>query len=297
MKRFLLFTLALSLMTLEFSSLPPARNAQAQQPQTRPTNASAPSLSGAGALSPAEINRIITAMAAKETIFRQALNQYSFRRDATLQTIGLGGQVSGEYRRISQFVFDDRGNRSERIIQFPMPTLTELTVTQEDLEDLAGTQLFSLDATHIDQYNLTYVGKERIDELNLYVFDVTPRMTEAEMRRSRQRFFQGRIWVDDQDLQIVKARGKAVPEVGDQRFPIFETYREQIDGRFWFPTYTYADDQLVFRNGNVVHIRLIVRFTDYQRFRSRVEVTDIDDNLPVPEASPSPSPTPPTRRP
>jgi hypothetical protein len=86
----------------------------------------------------------------------------------------------------------------------------------------------------------------------------------------------GRIWVDDKDLQIVKVRGRAVPQ-GEQRFPEFETYRQQIDGRYWFPTYTSADDELVFPKGSVVHVRMIVRYTDYKRFGSKVKVTEIGD--------------------
>jgi hypothetical protein len=70
-----------------------------------------------------------------------------------------------------------------------------------------------------------------------------------------------------------------VPQ-GNQRFPLFETYRQQIDGRYWFPTYTFADDELVFPKGQVVHIRMTVRYTDYKRFRSKVKVTEIGDAPP-----------------
>lgn len=236
-----------------------------------------------------DVERIIRAFTAKETEFRQALNNYAFRRDAVVQTIGMGGQITGEYHRVSQFSFDDRGERFEKITYFPQPTLTEVSFTQEDLEDLGGVQPFALEASKINQYNFTYVGKERIDELDTYVFDVAPKMVPKKVSK---RFFQGRIWVDDRDLQIVKVRGKGVPE-GNQRFPVFETYRQQIDGRYWFPTYTYADDELVFPKGQVVHLRMLVRYTDYKRFRSEVRI--IEEGEPgqvMPEPSPTPAPTP-----
>ena len=111
-----------------------------------------------------------------------------------------------------------------------MPTLTEVTFTQEDLEDLGGVQPFALEASKLDQYDFKYSGKERIDELDTYIFDVAPKIVPKKVS---ERFFQGRVWVDQQDLQIVKVRGKGVPE-GNQRFPIFETYRQQIDGRIGF---------------------------------------------------------------
>src|SRR5690349_10556291 len=84
---------------------------------------------GAGAV---DVQRIVRAFTAKETEFRRALNNYTFTRDAVVQTIGWGGQVTGEYDRTSQFVFNDAGERFERITRFPVPTLTEISFTQED---------------------------------------------------------------------------------------------------------------------------------------------------------------------
>jgi hypothetical protein len=243
----------------------------------------------AGKADAVDVNRIIQAFAAKETEFRQALNLYAFKRDAAVQTIGMGGQITGEYHRVSQFSFSNEGERFEKITFFPQPTLTEISFTQEDLEDLGGVQPFALEASKISQYNFTYVGKERIDELDTYVFDVAPKVMPKKVS---ERFFQGRVWVDDRDLQIVKVRGKGVPE-GKQRFPVFETYRQQIDGRYWFPTYTYADDDLVFPKGQTVHLRMLIRYTDYKRFRSSVRI--IEEGEPgevMPEPTPTPTPTP-----
>src|ERR1044071_6702523 len=149
--------------------------------------------------------RIIRAFTQKETEFRRALNGYTFRREAVIQTIGFGGQVTGEYQRNSQFTFNDAGERFERITYFPMPTLTEITFTQEDLEDLGGVQPFALEASKIDKYNFTYVGREKVDELGTYVFDVAPKVVPKKVS---ERFFQCRVWVDDRDLQIVKVKGK-----------------------------------------------------------------------------------------
>src|SRR2546423_1582920 len=207
------------------------------------TNASAtgasPVVNRSGA--PADVDRIIRTMAQKETEFRKALNEYEFKRDAVIQTIAWGGQISGEYHRTSRFVFDDSGNRFEKILYFPMPSISEISITPEDIEDLSGVQSFVLDTSKVGEYNFAYVGKDKIDELDTYVFDVTPKFVSdpkrlEAMRKSKSEggFFQGRIWVDDRDYQIVKARGKSVPEF-KQRFPTFETYREQIDGKYWFP--------------------------------------------------------------
>ncbi|MBA2340845.1 MAG: hypothetical protein H0V88_10645 [Pyrinomonadaceae bacterium] len=249
------------------------------------------SANSASALPQAEINRIIRAFSAKEAEFRQALNQYSFKRDAVIQQIGMGGQIAGEYHRVSQFIFDDKGVKSEKIVFFPLPNLPGLQITLDDLEDLGGVNAFALEVAKIDQYNFTYAGKERIDELDLYVFDVAPKVM-PDPKKTRERFFQGRIWVDDHDLQIVKTRGKGVPETKESKFPIYDTYREHIDGRFWFPTYAYSDEELVFGNGSVLHVRARIRYSDYKRARGTATVIFDDE----PEPTPTPSPTPPPRR-
>jgi TonB family protein len=227
-----------------------------------------------GSLSPAEIDRIVRAFTAKELEFRRALNEYSFKRDALVQKIGMGGQVTGEYHRVSTFTFDDNGNRYEKISFFPMATMPE--ITQADIEDLGGVNPFALEPDKIDEYNFRYVGKEKIDELSLHIFDVTPKVL-PKFKKAKERYFSGRIWVDDQELQIVKTKGKGVPEDKDNKFPVVETYREHIDGRYWFPTYSYADEELIFENGGSIHVRMKVRYTDFAQTKATLKVTEIGE--------------------
>ena len=233
----------------------------------------------AGNVSQTQIDEIVRKFTAKETQFRSALNSYAFKRDALLQILGMGGQVTGEYHRVSDFTFDDAGNRYEKINFFPMPSMPAGTVTAEDLEDLGGVNPFALEGAKINQYNFKYIGKERIDELDLYVFDVAPKTT-PDAKNTKERFFIGRIWVDDRDLQIVKSKGKAVPETKNNKFPIVETYREQIDGKFWFPTYAYADDDLIFENGTDLRIRMQVKYTDFKVGRGKVTITEVGEANP-----------------
>jgi len=250
---------------------------------TASASAQAP-VANSATLPAAEIERIVKTFTAREVQFRRALNEYAFKRDALLQTLGMGGQIVGEYHRVSLFTFDDQGNRYEKITYFPMPSTQ--SVTQEDLDDLGGVSPFALEPSKIPQYNFRYVGKDKIDELNLYVFDVSPKVI-PDPKKSKERFFSGRVWVEDQDLQIVKTKGKGVPETKQNKFPTVETYREQIDGRYWFPTYSYADEELVFEDGNVLHIRMKVRYTDFALARANVKIIEVDD-LNKPKTQPTP---------
>ena len=234
----------------------------------------AQSTGNGGGMPPTEVDRIIKAFTAKEAEFRRALNSYAFKRDALMQKIGMGGQVTGEYHRVSTFTFDDQGNRYEKISFFPMSTMPEITT--EDIEDLGGVDPFALEPSKVSRYNIRYAGKEKIDELSLYIFDVSPKVMPDP--KKKERLFSGRVWVDDQDLQIVKTKGKGVPETKNNKFPTVETYREHIDGRYWFPTYSYADEELIFDNGGSIHIRMQVRYMDFTQTRATLKVTEIGEN-------------------
>lgn len=238
-------------------------------------------------LSQAEIDRIVKAFAANEAKFRAALTGYVFNRNATFQTLGMGGQVTGVYRRDSLMTLMPDGTRGEKILYSPIPTTS--AVTQEDIEDLGGVTPFALEPSAVSQYNFNYLGKEKIDELNLYVFEVTPKVI-PDPKKSKLRLFTGRVWVDDEDLYIVKSKGKAVPETKINKFPIVETWRENVDGKYWFPSYAFSDDELVFDNGDSYKIKLRVKFTNYRVGRSEVRI--LDDDAEVKEESPKPKPTP-----
>jgi hypothetical protein len=237
-------------------------------------------------LSQAEIDRIIKKFTTNEADFRAALTNYVFNRYATVNIIGMGGQIAGTYRRDSFMTFTSDGARFEKVIFAPVATTPPGFVTPEDLEDLGGVNPFALEPSAVPQYNFSYVGVEHIDELNLYVFDVTPKVI-PDPKRSKLRLFTGRVWVDVDDLMIVRSKGKAVPETKQNKFPIVETTREQIDGKYWFPSDARADDDLVFGDGNVTKIRMRVKYTDYKVGRSEVRV--LDDDVPV-------KPTPPPQK-
>jgi hypothetical protein len=240
-----------------------------------------------GTLNPADVDRIIRKVTENEGDFRGALTNYVFNRSATIQTLGMGGQVSGQYRRDSFMTFSENGGRFERILFFPISTLQDISVTAEDLEDLGGVNPFALEPSVVNLYNFTYIGKEHIDELDLLVFEVAPKAI-PDPKKTKQRLFTGRIWVDDKDLMIVKSKGKAVPETKDNKYPVVETWRENVDGKFWFPSYSSSDDELVFNNGNVVKLRMRVKYTDYRQGRSDVKILDdVED-----EKKPAPTPTP-----
>ncbi|MCI0389761.1 MAG: hypothetical protein MOB07_13505 [Acidobacteria bacterium] len=235
---------------------------------------------GGPQLPPEEVIRRFTK---KESELREIWKEYAYEQESRIQTIGQGDTITGEYYQVSEFVFNDAGMRIERITKAPPSTLYEVSLTSEDRNAFINLQPFALSAEELPNYNVNYVGKEKVDELNTYVFDVVPKVmsNQRDLDRLRKqkiegKFFQGKIWVDDQDLQIVKTAGKIAPEF-DQRFVKFETYRENIDERFWFPTYTYGDERLFFPKGGSARIRMVIKYKNYRRFTSDVKLTTTEE--------------------
>jgi hypothetical protein len=217
---------------------------------------------------------IIAAFVKKESQLRDALNQHTFKRDVILQTIGPNGEVTGQYIRNSQFLFDDKGNRIERVFYHPASTLQVMKITKEDIQDLAGAQLLGIEITETQKYRLDYAGAEKLEGREVFTIDVTPVQT-PNPHRMRERFFVGRVWIDANTFQLIKVQGKVEPQ-GKQRFPLFQTWREIASGDLLLPSRTFADDVLRFPHVDV-HYRVKVKYYDYKLFASKLTITEIDE--------------------
>lgn len=216
---------------------------------------------------------IIRRFIAAETKFRETLVQFSFKREVVLQTIGPQQEVTGEYIRNSVFVLDDRGQRIERVLYHPKSTIKELTITKEDIQDLAGSQLFGLELSELNSYTLSYLGEESLNGRPMYLIAVSPKQV-PDPRHMRSRFFVGRFWIDTDTFQPVCLEGITEPH-GKQRFPSFTTERQVAIEKLLFPSSTSADDVLRFPHKNV-HYRIKVRYYDFKRFAGRVKIVELD---------------------
>lgn len=239
---------------------------------------------GAGPLDPAKPSgitedQIIQKFSAAEAEFQRQYDAYGFTQEIKVDTLE-GNDVTGEFRRISNIHFDN-DRRMEYVTFSPQSTLRGAELSKEDFDDIQSSP-FILTTKGLPQYTVRYAGRQKVDQLQTYVFDVAPR----QLVKGR-RYFQGRVWVDQKALQVVKTCGKNVPDAipekpsrlsrlmrrkkGQQAqniTPTMVTYRELIDGKYWFPTYSRADDVLEFVNGfatEKVTIREIIKLTNYQR--------------------------------
>jgi hypothetical protein len=216
---------------------------------------------------------IVTKFAARESEFAKARDNYTFRQSVKVDTIdGDTNKVDGEYQQVTDITFNPAGQREEHVVFAPQNTLERVMMTPTDFDEIEHRLPFILTTEDLPKYDVNYVGRQKVDDLDTYVFDAGPKVFEKN-----KHYFQGRVWVDQRDLQIVLVNGKTVPQ--DTRRghedlqPPFTTYYEQVDGKYWFPTYTKAEGVLHFQaqNGALseeVHLRSIVKYTDYKQFRS-----------------------------
>jgi hypothetical protein len=227
------------------------------------------------------VDEIIQKFTQREEEFRKERDHFTYTQDVVFQTIDEDGQVDGEFREVRDILFTPDGKRYDKVTFAPVTTIKRVFMTQQDYDDIEKVWPFVMTPAELPKYDVKYVGRERVDELGTYVFDLVPKKLEKG-----ERYFRGRVWVDDRDLQIVKTSGTStglLKKKEDQAFPHFENFRENIEGHYWFPTYTRADDVLHFKAGDDVHIHVAVHYKNYKRFTTTIKIgnaTQIDPPKP-----------------
>jgi hypothetical protein len=224
---------------------------------------------GAGALDSGPLKDItadalIQKFAAAETKLKQLRTQYTYTQDVLVQSMNEKA-VDGQFHEVTTVSYDDKGKRLEKVTFAEQSTLRGVQLSAEDMDDIRTFMPLILTTEDVPQYTLTYTGQQHVDDLDTYVFHVEPKKAEKN-----KRYFQGRIWVDNRDFQIVKVCGKSMPDIihvkkGQRQDirPTFVTYRQYVDGN-WFPAYTRVDQELHFLT-QTAHIRETIRWTGYKR--------------------------------
>ena len=252
----------------------PALHAQVSQD-------SMPLDSGFGPLDPTApsipVAQIIKEFTAKETLFNQALNDYTWTRTVRVRVLDGENQPTGQqYYQVVDIYYNPQGQRKERVTDAPPSTIQDVMMTESDFSDIEERLFFVLTTDAASQYDITYLGKQPIDQIHTWVFAVKPKTIVKG-----HRYFQGRIWVDQREHQIVVTDGKNVPDdnrPGHQDLTLpFITWRQLVDGKYWFPVYTHGRANLHFvaSNGALsqnVNMDEMVTYTNYHRFRTSIRV-------------------------
>lgn len=203
-------------------------------------------------------------VAHRETETIAERNEYTYRQTFTLQELDGNGGVRGEYKEVRDIIFSPTHERSEEVIGKPSDSLKLIKLTEEDFRDIREIQPLTLSEEQLWNYDTKIRGDETLDDVDCWVLQIKPRQI-----LEGQRFFEGLIWVDKKEYNIVRLQGRAVPQIysrgQENLFPRFTTIRKPVDGKHWFATFTYADDTLEFRNGPQRE-KLTIAYSNYKRF-------------------------------
>lgn len=203
-------------------------------------------------------------VAHRETQTETERNEYTYRQSVTIDELDDHGAARGQYHETRDVIFSPQHDRTEQMVGSPSNALKNLILTEEDFQDIRNIQPLVLTEDRLWNYETRFRGEETMDEVDCWVLQVRPRQI-----LQGQRFFDGMIWVDKKEYNIVRMEGQAVPQIrttkSENLFPRFTTIRKPLDGKHWFPVYTYADDTLHFRTGPQ-RIRLRIAYSNYKRF-------------------------------
>ncbi len=214
---------------------------------------------------------LLKKIAQREEQNRNARQDYVYRQNVTVQEFNTSGVVTGRYHEASEITFSQNHVRNEQAVDRPTNTLTRIKLTPEDFSDLRNVQPFLLTQDQVPLYEGKFKGEETMDGFPCFVEYIRPRQI-----LSGQRFFEGTLWVRQSDLSVVRSEGQAVPQIQTLKeqnlFPHFTTIRREIDGRWFFPVRTYADDTLLFRQ-EPQRIRIEISYENYRRFGAESTIT------------------------
>jgi hypothetical protein len=240
------------------------------------------------------VEEIVRRFSQKEDEYLKSRPNYGFRKSVRIQEFGPDGGVVGEFLRVTEYQKLADGRVAMRAIEKPQSTLQGVYLAPEDLDALDKIPAYPLTSGQLAKYELKFIGRELVDEVDCYIFQVKPKTVERA-----KAYFEGVVWVDAQYLEVVKTYGKWVTDQGDTRgiaqlpFSLFETYRENVDGKYWFPNYLRSDDTLHTKEGDIP-VRLVIKWTDFKPAGASQSVPTAapsPSGVTAPATSPAPPPT------
>ena len=234
---------------------PPPEGHEVRRLSTTPPPAEPPSL-------PPE--EIIQKFSQKEDQFLAVRPGYGYRKTVRIDEFGQDGKLTGQFLLVTEVTRAANGQVISKVVEKPQSTLHNFNLETEDVKELDRIPAFPVTSTQLPRYDLKYLGEEQVDEVDCYIFQVKPKTLD----RARA-YFDGILWVDTKYLEVVKTYGKWVNEVGDVHTPpmlpftMYETYRENVDGKYWFPSYMRSDENFHLKD-SAVPVRLVIKWSDFK---------------------------------
>jgi len=208
-------------------------------------------------------DEIIRKFVAKEDQFASVRPTFVAKKTIRIDEYDRTGAMIGQFLQVSEVTRMPDGRVVNKVLEHPQSTLHVFALEPEDVKELERIPQFPINSSQLAKYDLKYIGTEKVDEIDTYIFKVTPKIVDR-----KSAYLDGIIWVDQQYLEVVKTYGRWVNELGDVKFAkmpftTFETYRENVDGKYWFPNYERSDETVHVKEGDFP-VRLVIKWTDFK---------------------------------
>jgi hypothetical protein len=255
---------------------PPSEEHNVRRMGTEPEPAAPP------ALPPDEI---IRRFSQKEDLYLATRPTYGYRKSIRIDEFGPEGKVVGQFLMTTETTRAANGQVINKVVEKPQSTLHYFNLETEDVKDLDRIPAFPLASSQLAKYELKYIGQEQVDEIECYIFQVKPKTLDRT-----HAYFDGIVWIDTKYLEMVKTYGKWVNELGGVHsatlpFTMYETYRENVDGKYWFPNYQRSDETLHLKDVDVP-LRLVIKWSNFKPLPATAPRAPAQSDAQPPASSP-----------
>ena len=250
---------------------PPSQNPQVPSSYTpQPSGTEAQTPSPARRESP-EFTRVVNMIIARESQSVRNLRIYSPRAETYIQEMRpdpeLGAvPINDHYflgrmdfsRGIAVRSFLPQAGFRTRLVKDLTREITRLYSLH--YQPLAFAYTIVMDTSRFDRqhYDFEFVRREFLGDIRCVVFDVKPKP------HAGVGLFEGRIWAEDQDYNIVRFNGTYAPAPRFSSYFHFDSWRQNVQPGIWLPVYVYSEESdLRYSQNRILRFRAQTRLWGY----------------------------------
>src|SRR5437764_8888809 len=246
--------IALSALAQQTTTVTPAAEQTApaapQSPTVQPaipaSTAPAPSIPAPSAVAPTTMDQVVDRAIARERALMEMLKTRTPLVETYLQNLKLDNQMGPSpvqdhyfFGRMDMADTVDRRDYLSKEASFQNRMLGGITkLFKFEYKPMGFSWMIFADREDFDRshYDFKYVHREFQGDVRCIVFDVTPKKEAGNGR------FLGRIWVEDQDYNIVRLNGTYAPRPRNAYYFHMDSWRLNLIPGYWVPAYIYSEE-------------------------------------------------------
>jgi hypothetical protein len=224
-----------------------ASQPQATQSQTKATGSTAPVPTPSALPAPTTMDQVVDRFIEREHGLMKALSSRTPVVETYLQNLvadpQLGPVPSEDHYFLGRLDMGETVDRKDYLKEQNTGMETRLLggfhkLYKVQYEPTGFSWMVYADRTDFDRthYEFHYIRREFLGDVRCLVFDVTPKKNSGRGR------FLGRLWVEDQEYNIVRLNGTYYPAPRNSYFFHMDSWRLNLIPGYWVPAYIYSEE-------------------------------------------------------